>query len=102
MNFKCRCMDEILAKTDHINVEEYETDLREFFQAVQYRKDKKKLNELCHSEKFRNLDPETVRTIAIHIDRKRLMSKVEEEGVGMCQAFDELMEDKRLEGIKEG
>lgn len=31
MNFKCRCMDEILAKTDHINVEEYETDLREFF-----------------------------------------------------------------------
>lgn len=30
------------------------------------------------------------------------MSKVEEEGVGMGQAFDELMEDKKLEGMQEG
>lgn len=94
--------DFFLAEADHINVEEYETDLREFFQAMQCRKDKKKLNELCHSEEFRHLDPETVRAIAIHIDRKKLMSKVEKEEVSMCQAFDELMEDKKLEGIKEG
>ncbi|MCM1201331.1 MAG: hypothetical protein NC312_08880 [Bacteroides fragilis] len=80
----------------------FETDLREFFQALQCRKDKKKLNELCRSERFRNLRPEAVQAIAVHIDRTRLMPKVKKEGVTMCQAFDELMEDMRQEGIREG
>ena len=30
------------------------------------------------------------------------MYKIEKEGVLLCQAFDELMEDKKLEGIQEG
>ena len=91
-----------LIEADHINVEDYETDLREFFQVMQCRKDKEKLNELCHSERFRNLDPETLKAIAIHIDRKRLLPKIEKEGAIMCQAFDELMEDKKREGMEEG
>lgn len=91
-----------LAEADYVNAKDYETDLREFFQALQCRKDKKKLNELCHSERFHNLEPEAVQAIAIHIDRKRLMPKVKMEGIEMCQAFDELMEDMKMEGIKEG
>ena len=91
-----------LIEADYVNAEDYETDLREFFRIMQCRKDKGKMNELCHSERFRNLDPETVRAIAIHIDRKGLMPKVEKEGVILCQAFDELMEDKRQEGIEHG
>ena len=91
-----------LIEADYVNAEEYETDLKDFFRIMQCRKDKRKLNELCHSEKFRNLDPETVRAIAIHIDRKGLLSKVEKEGVILCQAFDELMEDKKQEGIEQG
>ena len=91
-----------LIEADYVNAEDYETDLREFFRIMQCRKDKGKMNELCHSERFRNLDPETVRAIAIHIDRKGLMPKVEKEGVILCQAFDELMEDKRQEGIEQG
>ena len=94
--------DFCLIEADYINAEDYETDLREFFQIMQCRKDKRKLNELCHSEKFRNLDPETMRAIAIHIDRKGLLPKMEKEGVILCQAFDELMEDKKQEGIQEG
>ena len=91
-----------LAEADYVNAKDYETDLREFFQALQCRKGKKKLNELCHSERFHNLEPEAVQAIAIHIDRKRLMPKVKMEGIEMCQAFDELMEDMKMEGIKEG
>jgi len=90
-----------LAEADYLRAENFETDLREFFQAMQCRKEKKKLNELCHSERFRSLSPEALQAIAVHIDRKRLMPKVK-EGAAMCQAFDELMEDMRMEGIREG
>lgn len=91
-----------LAEADYVDAQNYETDLREFFQAMQCRKDKKKLNELCHSERFHNLKPEAVQAIAVHIDRKRLMPKVKMEGIEMCQAFDELMEDMKMEGKEEG
>lgn len=91
-----------LVEADYVDAENYETDLREFFQAMQCREDKKRLNELCHSERFRNLKQETARAIAIHIGREKLIDKVEKEGMVMCQAFDELMEDMREEGIKEG
>lgn len=91
-----------LAEADYVEAEHFKTDLREFFQAMKYRKDKKKLKELFHSERFNNLSSEAAQAIAVHIDRKRLLPKVKKEGVVMCQAFDELMEDMKMEGIKEG
>lgn len=91
-----------LIEADFVNADDYRTDLREFFQAMQCRKDKKKLNELCRTEKFLQLSTETAWAIAVHLNRKYLAVKVEKEGMVMCQAFDELMEDKRLEGIREG
>lgn len=91
-----------LAEADYVDAENFESDLREFFQAMKYRKDKKKLKELFHSERFCNLSSEAAQAIAVHIDRKRLLPKVKKEGVVMCQAFDELMEDMRMEGVREG
>lgn len=91
-----------LVEADYVNAEDYETDLREFFQAMQCRKDKKKLEELFRSERFRNLRTITAWAIAIHIDRQGLAVKVGKEGVTVCQAFRELMEDMKEEGIKEG
>lgn len=91
-----------LAEADYVNAEKFETDLKEFFLAMQCRRDKEKLNELCHSERFRNLKPEAVQAIAVHIDKHRLIPKIKKEGLEMCQAFDELMEDMRMEGIREG
>ena len=81
-----------------MNADAYRTDLREFFRALQCRKDKKKLAELLRSERFRNLKPETAWVIAVHLDRERLTDKMKKEGMDMCQALDELMEDKRCEG----
>lgn len=91
-----------LAEADHVNAQDYETDLREFFQAMQCRRDKKKLRELFHSERFRNLSTLAALAIAVHIDRQGLAYRIEKEGIPMCQAFDELMEDMREKGIKEG
>lgn len=66
------------------------------------RKNKKKLNELFRTEEFLKLKEDTEWAIAVHIDRKKLTVKMEKEGLRMCQAFDELMKDKKAEGKKEG
>ncbi len=91
-----------LTEADYVNADACRTDLREFFRALQCRKDKKKLAELLRSERFRNLKPETAWVIAVHLDRERLTDKMKKEGMDMCQALDELMEDKRCEGRLEG
>lgn len=91
-----------LAEADYVDAGMYRTDLREFFRALQCRGDKKELNALLHTERFRNLKDETEWVIAVYLDRKKLTEKMKQEGIGMCQALDELMEDKRREGKREG
>lgn len=66
-----------------------------------YWKGKKKLSELFRTEEFLKLKEDTEWAIAVHIDRKKLTVKMEKEGLRMCQAFDELMKDKKAEGKKE-
>lgn len=91
-----------LIEADYVDINNYQTDLREFFQAMQCRKDKKRLNELCRTEKFQHLRADTEWAIAAYIDKEKLTAKIEKEGMKMCQAFDELMADKWEEGKLEG
>lgn len=87
-----------LLEADYVDAEAFETDLREFFQAMQCRNDKEKLRELLESERFKRLTEETAWTIAVHLDRKRLETRIEKEEFGMCIALDELLADERAEG----
>lgn len=91
-----------LIEADFENPEFYRTDLREFFQAMQCRREKKRLANLFRTEAFQKLDPETERMIAAHMNIKRLVHKMEEEELPMCKAFQDLMREERQSGKREG
>lgn len=90
-----------LIEADYVVSGEYKTDLKEFFQAMQCRKDRAKLRELFHAESFQNLGLETEHTIARHLHIKSLVHKMEKEELPMCRAFDDLMKEERQEGKRE-
>lgn len=90
-----------LMEADFIHPENYRTDLRVFFQAMQCREDKKRLRELFQTEQFRKLDRETERVIAAHLGNDRLFEQVE-EGMTVCKALDDWMKEEREIGRKEG
>lgn len=90
----------------------FHTELRELLQAMQYRKDKKKLKRLFEeNEAYRHLSEETVEAIAVVMDapelwRKRDMYRSvkddEKAGYNMCQGLREWIEDERNAGRAEG
>ena len=94
--------DFVLLEADYVNSDDYETDLRQFFQAMQCRGDRKKLRNHMQSEEFKNLRPETEQAIAVHLHIKKLFCKMKKEGVSMCKAFDDLMKAERRSGKREG
>lgn len=71
-------------------------------QAMQSRRDRKRLKGLLESEDFRNLEPAAEQAIAAHLHVKKLFCRMNKEGISMCQAFDELMKEERLNGRREG
>ena len=71
-------------------------------QAMQSRRDRKRLKGLLESEDFRKLEPAAEQAIAAHLHVKKLFCRMNKEGVSMCQAFDELMKEERLNGKREG
>lgn len=89
-------------EADFMDPDSFRTDLKEFFQAMQCRADKKKLGKLSKEQRFRQLDDETAWVVAVYLDRKRVAEKMEKEGLGMCQALEELLADEKAEGIKKG
>jgi len=91
-----------LLEAEHIDPEEFRTDLKFFFRAMQCRKDKHKLKALLESKPYRYLATETQRVIAVHLNIKELTQKVVEEGQDMCRAYRELIADERAEARKEG
>ncbi len=93
-----------LLEADYINLDYFRTDLKEFFQAMQCRGNKEKLNALFHSESFLRLKEDAARAIAAHLGWKRLTIKAakEKEGFVLCKALEELMEDARTAGRREG
>lgn len=91
-----------LIEADFVDPDSYKTDLKEFFKAMQCRKDREKLKLLFQTEEFQNLCPETERVIARHLHITRLSKMMEKEELPMCKAFDELMKEERREGKREG
>ncbi|MDE6675937.1 MAG: hypothetical protein K2K19_14195 [Acetatifactor sp.] len=87
-----------LLEADCVDSGYYRTDLKEFFQAMQCRRDKAKLRELFQTDAFQNLSPETEQVIARHLHIERLVHKMEKEGLSMCKAFNDLMDEKMQEG----
>lgn len=94
--------DFLLLEADYVNPEDYETDLKLFFQAMQSRQDKRKLRSFLKSEAFQDLRPETEQAIAAHLHVKKLFGKMKEEGLSMCKAFEDLMKEERMIGKREG
>lgn len=92
----------LLLEADFLRPEDYKTELKAFFQAMQCRQDKGRLKELLHSDDFRQLCPETELAIAAHLHIKRLVQKMKKEDMPMCKAFDDLMKEERRSGKREG
>lgn len=92
----------LMVEADFINPDTFKTDLKEFFQAMQCRKDKGKFGELLNAEWFLKLNEEAKRAIIVYLGRKQLTEKVVEEGLEVCQALKEILEDEKAAGRKEG
>ena len=90
-----------LIEADSVNPDDYKTDLREVFEAMQCRKDRNTLRNLLGTERFSSLAPETERVIALHLNIKKLIYKMEKEELPMCKAFNDLMKEQRQEGKRE-
>ena len=90
--------------------EEFRSGLRQLFRAMNCRKDKEKMSELMKNEAYAHLSKETWEAIAVMTDNAAMLQKKdkyktengEEEEYNMCQALEELMEDNRNEGRREG
>ena len=91
-----------LIEADFVKPEDYQTDLRDFFQAMQCRRDKKRLIKLLQTERFRYLDRQTEQVIAVHLNMKGLVQKMEKENKPMCKAVQDWIEDERNKGRREG
>ena len=89
-------------ESDYVEAEAYRTDLKEFFQALQCRNDREKLRELLRSDGFRNMERETEMAIAVNLNLKSVIRKIEEEEKSMCRAFEELMMEQEEIGIEKG
>ncbi len=90
-----------LMEADYVNPANYQTDLREFFQAMQCRRDKRRLKGLCQTESFQNLSRETEIIISAHLEKEKLFQQVE-EGIPMCKALDDWIKEERENGRQEG
>lgn len=91
-----------IIESDYVNPNDYETDLKEFFLALQCRNDKKQLQEFFSRESFQNLSEEAQRAILVTLKLDAVIAKKEKEGITMCRAFEELMQDQWRDGKKEG
>ncbi len=89
-----------LIEADLVNLENYNTDLREFFQAMQCRKDLTRLEEMFRMENGRSITRETALVIAAHLGDKKLFQQVE-EGTPMCKALEDLGKRERAIGRQE-
>lgn len=90
-----------LIEADTVKPENYQTDLKEFFQAMRCRHDKKRLIKLLQSEDFQKLSIETEQIIAVHLNMKGLLWRLEKEEKTMCKAVEDWIKDERNKGKRE-
>lgn len=83
-------------------IAQFHTSLREVLLFIKYSKDKEKLGKLLdQNERFRELERSAARVINT-VTHLNLEWKEDEEVVNVCQAWKEMREDARKEGLKEG
>lgn len=87
---------------DFVDPKDYRTDLKEFFMALQCRNNRKKLRALLQSDEFQHLEQETEMAIAVNLNLKPIITKMEEEEISMCKAFEELMIEQEELGMEKG
>lgn len=85
----------------------FRTDLKQVFDFIRYSKDKNKLKELVENdEAYQYLDEEAYDMVALYTNSIELLElkkrNREGDGVNMCQAIKEMLEDERTEGRAEG
>lgn len=98
------CLNE---KSDYV---EFRTEVRKVFRLINLRKNRKLMQkEFETNPDYKDVDIETVETIAVMLDapeilehRNEYMKNEEREGNDMCQAIREMLEDARTEGRTEG
>jgi hypothetical protein len=91
-----------IIEADKVNPESYTTDLREFFQALQWRNDKESLHRFIKSPQFQNLKSDAQLAITLHTGMTGILKKVKEDKMPMCKAVEEWIEEERDIGRKEG
>ena len=90
--------------------EEFHSGLKQLFCAMNCRKDKERMAELMKNEDYAHLSKETWEAIAVMTDNAAMLQKKdlyktingEEEEYNMCQALEELMEERESMGEKRG
>ena len=90
--------------------DEFRSGLKQLFRAMNCRKDKEKMSELMKNEAYAHLSKETWEAIAVMTDNAAMLQKKdkyktengEEEEYNMCQALEELMEERESMGERRG
>ncbi len=89
----------------------FHTEIRQLFQAMKYRKNKKKLQELLTTDpQYQHMDVDTLEVLSVVLNapelwknRKLYLNKeAEKEEVNMCQALEEWLADERMAGMEVG
>ncbi|MBR1852426.1 MAG: hypothetical protein IJ794_04525 [Lachnospiraceae bacterium] len=91
-----------LMEAEYVDPEEFRTDLRYFFRAMQCRNDKAKLKALLADREYEHLGRAVQKVIVIHMGIKALIKKVIEEDEEMCKAYRDLIADERAEARQTG
>lgn len=92
----------IVIEADYVNPEEYQTELKLVFEALQTRGDKQRMKKLFQEDRFQHMSRETQKIIAVHLNQKDIIKKVVEEGEDMCKAMRDWAREERAIGRKEG
>lgn len=98
-NYHLHLIDPHKMSDNEINM--FDSNLREIFLCVKYSKDKTKFMDMIRNneDRFNTLDKSALEFLRTFTSFK--IPANSQGGVNMCQAIKELMEDARMEGIKE-
>lgn len=102
-NYKINILD--VANVE--NVDKFQTDLHIIFDMLKCRKDKIQMRRYkdSHKEELSHVDIETayVMKMLLNVNVLKDIEKYnDEEDVNMCKAFDDMLEEERMEGREEG
>ena len=85
-----------------IEIDEFQTSLREIMRYIKYSNDKKKLEEILNTEqRFKNVERSAVEIINA-VTKSNMKIEEGKESVDMCLAIQEMREESRIEGRNVG